>query len=513
MFKSLFIALIVAQAAFSQDPKLTALGTYRTGQYNLAAAEIVAHDPATQRLFVVNGADRTVDILDMSAPANLRRISQIAMPAEHGRAANSVAVRNGVVAVAVEADPKTAPGSCVFFDTSGRFLNAVRVGALPDMLTFTPDGRKVLVANEGEPSDDYLVDPEGSVTIIDISGGIAGLTQANVRTAGFSTFMRASLEGGVRVFGPRASVAQDLEPEYIAVSPDSRTAYVTLQEANAIATVDIESARVTRIAALGLKEHWRLGNELDASDRDGVRFRTQTVWGMFMPDAIATFTGPDNKLYLITANEGDSRDYPGYSEVARVSTLRLDPVAYPNAAEIQQLTDLGRLNVTSATGDIDGDGDFDALHVFGGRSITVWNANDITQTWDSHNQLEVLSYLNRPEAFNVSNTDNTLDSRSDDKGPEPEAVTVGTVRGVQYAFVGNERTGNIFIYDVTDPNAPRYVSQAWNRRVDVATNTPEAGDLGPEGVTFIREQDSPTGKPLLVVANEISGTTTVWQID
>jgi 2',3'-cyclic-nucleotide 2'-phosphodiesterase / 3'-nucleotidase / 5'-nucleotidase len=220
------ILLLSAHVMLGQDPRLTVLGTYRSGQYNLGAAEIVAHDPASRRLFVVNGASRTVDILDMSTPANLRLISQITMPTGHGVAANSVAVRDGVVAVAVEADPKTEPGSCVFFDTNGRFLNAVRVGALPDMVTFTPDGRRVLVANEAEPSVDYLVDPEGSISIVDISGGVANLTQANVRTAGFSAFTRETLEPGVRVFGPRASVAQDLEPEYITVSPDSRTAYV-----------------------------------------------------------------------------------------------------------------------------------------------------------------------------------------------------------------------------------------------------------------------------------------------
>lgn len=271
------LTIAVAQAQV-QHPRLTVLGTYRAGPYNLGAAEIVAHDPSTQRLFVVNGADRTIDILDMRTPTSLRRISQITIPAEHGRAANSVAVKNGIVAVAVEAAVKTDSGSCIFFDTEGRFLNAVKAGALPDMLTFTPDGRKVLVANEGEPSDDYRTDPEGSVTIIDISGGVQSLTQANVRTAGFGAFTKESLEPGVRVFGPNASVAQDLEPEYIAVSPDSKIAYVTIQEANAIGILDVDTARFTRIAPLGVKEHWRAGNELDASDRDDAQEgRTWTV--------------------------------------------------------------------------------------------------------------------------------------------------------------------------------------------------------------------------------------------
>lgn len=506
--------LTVAMAhAQVQHPKLSVLGTFRAGPYNLGAAEIVAHDPSTQRLFVVNGADRTIDVIDMQTPSNLRRIAQLLIPSEHGRAANSVAVKNGIVAVAVEAEIRTEPGSCIFFDAEGRFLNAVTVGALPDMVTFTPDGRKVLIANEGEPSVDYSIDPVGSVSIIDISGGVQSLTQANVRTAGFGSFTRDSLEPGVRIFGPNASVPQDLEPEYIAVSPDSKIAYVTLQENNAIGILDVETARFTRIAALGVKEHWRAGNELDAGDRDGAQeVRVWPIWGMYQPDSIATFVAPDNKLYLVTANEGDAREYGSYVEAARVSTLKLDPVNYPNASELQEQTMLGRLNVTTASGDIDGDGDYDFLYSFGTRSMTVWTAS-VEPAWDSHNQMEVFSLLERPQAFNVSNTDNTIDSRSDDKGPEPEALTIGNIRGRNYAFVGNERMGNIMIYDVTVPDAPQYTGMVWNRNVTAAPNTPEAGDLGPEGMIFIREQDSPTGKALLVVANEISGTTTVWQID
>ena len=193
-------------------------------------------------------------------------------------------------------------------------------------------------------------------------------------------------------------------------------------------------------------------------------------------------------------------------------TLRLDPQTYPNAAEIQQQQYLGRLNVSTASGDTDGDGDYDMLHVFGARSMSVWSAN-AELVWDSHNQLETFTLADRADAFNVSNTDNTVDSRSDDKGPEPEAVTVGTVRGRAYAFLGNERTGNIMIYDMSIPRAPQYAGMVWNRNVTAATNTAQAGDLGPERLVFIREQDSPVGKPLLVSANEISGTTTVWQID
>jgi hypothetical protein len=354
----------------------------------------------------------------------------------------------------------------------------------------------------------YSVDPEGSVSIIDLSKGVKDLTDADVRTAGFGSFAKESLEPGVRIFGPRASVAQDLEPEYIAVSPDSKTAYVTLQENNAVGILDIEAGKFTRIAALGVKEHWRAGNELEVSDRDGgPAIYTWPIYGMYQPDAIAPFVGPDNKLYLITANEGDAREWGPYVEAARVSTLKLDP-SIPGGAALQAADGLGRLNVSTASGDLDGDGDFDVLYSFGGRSITVWSPN-LEALWDSHNQFEVFLLQERPAAFNVSH----MDSRSDDKGPEPEGVVVGNVRGCNYAFVGNERTSNIMIYDLTIPDAPQYVGMVWNRNLSAANNTPEAGDLGPEGLAFVREQDSPTGKPLLIVANEVSGTVTVWQVD
>jgi hypothetical protein len=418
-----------------------------------------------------------------------------------------------VVAIAVEADPKQDPGSVLLLNADGQILSAVKVGALPDMLTFTPDGKKVLVANEGEPNADYSVDPEGSVSIIDLSRGAAAVTQADVRTAHFRSFTRQMLDSSVRIFGPNASVAQDLEPEYIAVSPDSKIAWVTLQEGNAIGIIDVETATVTRIVGLGLKEHWREENAMDASDRDNsIALRTWTVWGFYMPDAIAAYTAADGNLYLLTANEGDAREYTAYTEARRLSELRLDPERYPYAAEMQLASEAGRLQITTANGDLDGDGDYDMLHTFGARSFTVWSSG-AQKVWDSMNHFEVINSLNYPTSFNISNTDNTLDSRSDDKGPEPEAITTGVIRGRTYAFIGNERQSNIIIYDVTDPRGPRYVEQYSNRNPSAATDTAAAGDLGPEGITFIPADQSPTRNALLVVANEISGTTTVWQVN
>lgn len=512
---TLMLTVCLSIPLLAQDPVMSVLGTFRTGSYNTGAAEIAAHDPQTQRLFVVNGADKVIDILDMRNPMNMTRIGRITFTAEIGATANSVAVKNGIVAVAVEANPKTDPGSVAFYNAEGRLLKSLKVGALPDMITFSPDGKKVLVANEGEPSDDYKTDPEGSISVIDISRGIEALTQADVKTAGFNAFTKENLPAGVRAFGPGASIAQDMEPEYITVSPDSKTAYVTVQEANAIAIVDIETAKVTKLVPLGLKPHFLPENSLDVSDRDNsFDMRTWTIWGMYMPDAIASYVAADGKLYLLTANEGDSRDYPGYSEVARVgaANVRLDPRFYPNEAELKLPSELGRLNITTATGDTDGDGDIDMLHVFGARSFSIWDST-AAMVYDSKNDFERIQLTDYIGLYNLTHTSNTLDDRSDDKGPEPESITTGVIRGRTYAFIGNERLGNIMIYDVTDPKSVRFSSQWWNRNPTAATNTAAAGDLGPEGILFIAASDSPNGQPLLVVANEVSGTTTVWQVN
>lgn len=267
----------------AQEVKLERLGSYATGVFNRGAAEIAAHDSISQRLFVVNGDSRTIDILDIRTPSRPALVSRVNIPEVWGNSANSVAVYGGVVAAAIEAVDRQRPGSVIFMDSDGRILGGVKVGAVPDMLTFTKDGRYVLVANEGEPSANYATDPDGSVSVIDIRAGVQNASQTDVRTVGFSSYNSTSIGREIRVYGPRATVAQDVEPEYIAVSPDNRTAFVTLQENNAIAEIDIERALVTRIMPLGYKDHSRAGSGLDASDRDNrINIQTWPVLGVYM---------------------------------------------------------------------------------------------------------------------------------------------------------------------------------------------------------------------------------------
>ena len=896
--------------------KLKAIGTYDSGIFDDSAAEIIAHDRRTQRLFVVNAAIGQIDVLDIQNPANPARLFQIDV-SSYGAAANSVAVHEEILAIAVEADPKQTPGSVAFFNTDGSFLNIVTVGALPDMVTFTPNGRYVLVANEGEPSGYCLPgdsnDPEGSVSVIDISRGVANLTQSDVRTADFQRFMRDSLHPDIRIYGPDATVAQDLEPEYITVADNSLTAWITLQENNAVAVLDIFTASITEILPLGSKNYaldiaqlrtfafenlpilgvtdagqeirlggfsglffegvnpqngnlqfithpdrgpnadpidtdddgmkerpfplpdyqaqWlrfelsvqtgqvaitdRVGlvqsdgtpisglpnldgaeglayadevpidlfgnamgrdaygadmegivrandgtywmvdeyrpaiyhfspigvlmhrfvpagsnttgtnvgveaippifaqrranrgfeavaywggilyafiqspidnpdvpndasskagnsirilafdtrtqqsvgqylymlegngsdkigdavavveneflvierdsrtgpnsqkkifhidirsatnihsmtedvplesltveellgrritpvtkvlaidlveagydfadkpeglaligentlailndndfrlaggfdlttgllddnpdaqdvvlgiitmrsNGLDASNRDdAINITHWPVRGLYQPDAIATFKSL-GETFLITANEGDARDYDYFSEETRVANLVLDPSVFN--AELQVDDQLGRLKTTTVSGDADGDGQHETIFNYGARSFSIWTP-DGQLVFDSGDDFERITAERIPNDFNATNDENdSFDGRSNDKGPEPEGLAIGKINGQTYVFIGLERVGGIMVYNVTDPYAPTFVQYINNRNFagDAAAGT--ASDLGAEGLLFISVIDSPIGTPLLVVGNEVSGTTTIFRI-
>ncbi len=566
----------VAQSAITLQP----VGRYQsaTAKFDSGAAEIVAYDAGTQRIFVVNAQDGKVDVLNGSNPASPVKVGQIDAkevpgydPAKLG-AANSVAARDGLVAVAIEANPVTNPGVIAFYDASTLvFVHSVTAGALPDAVTFSNTGHFVIASNEGEPRKP--IDPEGSVTVVDVrkKGKKPGFESCTVDFKAFNSQRAALVASGVYIDPGAASVAQDLEPEY--ASAEGNNAYVTLQENNAIAVVQLNQCRVARIMPIGVKNHGLAQNSLDTSDRevDGdngkIAIRSwQNLYALYQPDSIASYEGGDGQTYLVIANEGDVRDSVNSgrasTDAVRVSSLMLDSTAFPPVPPSPLSSDpspkspknLGRLNVIRSLGcevPLDANafcpGEYNRLYTYGGRSFSILT-NDGKLIYDSANDFEsiIASKVGSGElakqAFNATNSNNspgptagssstgyTFDTRSDDKGPEPEGVVVGRVGDRTYAFIGLERIGGVMVYDVTDPRDAFYVTYVngkdvrnFDEQVCTTVNgsggctsgipNSKAGDLGPEGLAFVPAKDSPSGKPLLIVGNEISGSTRVYEV-
>ncbi|HEY0894366.1 MAG TPA: choice-of-anchor I family protein [Cellvibrio sp.] len=319
-----------------------------------------------------------------------------------------------------------------------------------------------------------------------------------VTTLNFSSYnnQETTLEaGGFRVFGLNADLAKDVEPEYIAVAADSKTAWVSLQENNGLARINLNGTpAITNIFPLGFKDYGATGNEIDPSDKDSkIAFaKYPKVFGMYQPDGIATFNegGMD---YVITANEGDVRDYyTNFVEGVKVSGLTLDESDFPNAVELKKDAQLGRLVVTQFAKSSTAETLYSDLLSFGARSFSIWNGTTGAQVYDSGKDLEV-----------QANTANAYpDDRSDAKGVEPENLTIGMIGSKRFVFVGLERADAVAVYDITDMS-----------NITFKQFLKTTGDDAPEGILFVSAADSPNGNPLLVVSNEDSGNVTVYQSD
>lgn len=479
------------------------------------SAEISAFAKDEKRLYVLNSVGKKINILDFSNPSSITEIASIDLSVFGSEGPTSVATYGDFVVAGVSKGP-SEDGVLVIMDKNGNNISTVTVGNLPDNVGFTPDGLKVLVANEGQPNSDYSLDPEGSISVIDVSKGFGNVSQSDVININFNAFDTdiASLKAsGVRIFGPGSSVSQDVEPEYITFSDDSKTAWVSLQENNALAEINLESNTISKIIPLGLKDHSLPNNTIDTSDETDFVFHANwPVKGMFMPDAIASYN-VNGTTYIATANEGDSREYDTFEEEIKIgdADYKLDPTVFPNAAYLKLESNLGELLATNQNGDIDDDGDFDEIHVFGGRSFSIFNASTGDLVFDSGDDFEKITAQDPTYSslFNASNSNNNFKNRSDNKGPEPEGIVIAKIDDKVYAFITLERVGGFMTYDITDPANPVYENYINNRTL----GDDEGGDLGPEGIIYIAPSDSPTGKGLVVLSNEVSSTVSIYSLD
>lgn len=531
------------------------------GRASLAAsgsAEIVAYHIASQTIYATNSATGEVAIIDASGltstaisdPINLVNLtpSTITLPTEHEGTAlggvNSLDISGDLMAVAVAGATQADNGFVLFYNgldaQAPAFIDAVEVGNLPDMVKFTPDGGKVIVANEGEPNGDYSNDPEGSISVIDILANNEPEEAGDLITFTDLNGTQADLEAqGMHFPNPTGrtingnaitiTVAQDLEPEAIVTTND--TAYVTLQENNGLAIVDLETNTV-QVIGLGFK-NWS-GLNIDANEDGAVSFgQYDGLYGVYMPDTIAAYEWKGAN-FLVTANEGDAREYffDVADEAACTAAGGVDYdeddgcLSYTDEVKLEDLTaaagsaleslqmggEIGSLRVTAELGDADGDGEFDAAYAYGSRSFTIWDQNGLV-VFDSGDDFERITASVHGAQFNNNDDENEGDSRSENKGPEPEALTVGTIGNRTYAFIGLERMGGIMVYDVTNPYDVQFAEYVINRDLtEGLTPADVIGDLAPESLVFVAAADSPTGNPLLVAGNEVSGTVSVWEI-
>ncbi|MFP4157699.1 MAG: choice-of-anchor I family protein [Opitutales bacterium] len=512
---SLFLFLPVAAQASD--------GIGQLSRYQAKGAEIFQFHPESQRVYsTASDQVQGVEIIDFSEVAAPKQIALV----DFGQAFSGVKL-DSVASVAIDPtqrglgaaalipeDSNLHPGKVGFFDLqTGAILGHVEVGYHPDSLAFSPDGRYIYVANEGEFASRGPQVP-GSISLIDLSA-LTALSEVATLPAETFDFSSQHLADGVDLSGlrsnqPGAAPGIILEPEYVIGVGDK--AYVSIQESNAVGVFDARSKKWVAVHDLLTRTH-----DIDPSDRDDKAERFETVpegrlHHIPMPDMIAAYeTG--GQSYILTANEGDA--HPDGRDNSRVG--KLGKKGYPalNRTYKRELSELygphtfknaklGRLEVSVVDG-LNEQGEIVQLHTFGSRSFSILNAGTGEIVYDSGSDFEMISARLGGKNYNANQESGDFDSRSDAKGPEPEAVTVGRIDGRAYAFIAMERSGFVFIYDITDPSAARYVSM-------IDTLGRKGLDVGPEFLQFIPAADSPNGLDILLVGFEVSQTITAYTI-
>ncbi len=475
-------------------------------------AEIVKYNKDNGKVYLINGKTQTLDIVSLGVYADnadelqttfnevTDRIDFNKIVSEHSADfetgfevgdITSVSINNElkVIAVALQGSEYYSNGAVVLLDYDGNYVKAYACGVQPDMVTFA--GNLVLTANEGEPRLGYAegtVDPKGSVTIIDLSAGVQNGIVSNATLDSFDSQRDALVKAGVLI-KKGANPSTDFEPEYITVS--GNYAYVSLQEANAIATLDLQTKQFIKVNALGFKDHSKQENALDLLDDGKIDITTQDVYGVYMPDGIDAFE-LDGVTYIATANEGDAREWGDYSGITK-KTIGTTKVEILDNNEWDGL-------------------DAEKTYILGGRSFSVFKADDMSLVYDSGDAIErAVANSEYSAYFNCSNDKNALDGRSKKKGPEPETVLVRYIDGKPYAFVGLERVSGVMTFDLTNLKYGEATLKDYTSTRDYTQAM--AGDVAPEGMDYIEASEKTGNKNVLVVANENSGTVAFYAVE
>ncbi|MDO5037569.1 MAG: choice-of-anchor I family protein [Tissierellia bacterium] len=482
------------------------LSSYKTGQAHEdgGVAEIVSYNPEKGYIYLVSGQTQLIDLVKVQADGKTQLIKKINLAQEEALKditigdVTSVAYNSTYqgLAIAVQEADYRKDGHIVLMDEEGNYRAHYPAGVQPDMVTFSPDGRYVLTANEGEPREGYLEgeDPKGSLTCLDLESGQA----ENIYFDDLSR--EEALEKGL-VLKKDSQPAQDLEPEYIAFSSDGKLAYVTLQENNGVGALDLEKKAWTYIKGLGFKDHSQEGMGLDLNRDKEIRIQKEEALGVYMPDGI-DYVEIGQRGYLLTANEGDAREWGDEDVEGAFYTNVQEAKLFGAKKDVEYL-----INEAS-------DGLGEGTYLLGGRSFSIWDADSLERVYDSGDEFEKITGRIFPDFFNSGHDEAALEKRSNKKGPEPESVVTFKDGDKTYAVVGLERMGGIMVYDITNPQEAHYMDYLNVRKFvheDEEPDLASLGDLGAEGIHVVSREDSPTGHPLILVANEISGTLTLAQ--
>ena len=514
---SLFVPAFAAETYQKNDSDrgfVRELSSYSVGRTNAdgGVAEIVSYNKEDKVFYLVSGVTQSIDLVKINSDGSTECKKRINIgDVLKGQDINvgdmtSVSYSNekNLLAVAVQDKDYKNNGHIVILDKEGNYKESFECGVQPDMVTFTKDGKYIISADEGEPREGYVngIDPKGSVTIIDVENKSTNKVEFNINRV-------EALNNGV-LLKKDSNPAEDLEPEYIAVSDDNKTAFVSLQENNAIASIDIESGKINYVKGLGFIDHSLPGNEIDAVRGKGknakIDIKNDNFLGTLMPDGIA-FLSKNGRDFILTANEGDAREWKNYKNT---NSKKFDKKNADKKTEY--------LDPEKTDGLVEG-----RIHLLGGRSFSIYDASDLTLVYNSGSDFEKITARIFPDFFNTSNDEDKgideLDARSNKKGPEAENIAVLNIKDKTYAIVGLERISGIMIYDITDPSNPVYKDYFNNRIFIKSVNDKEEiglekrGNIGPEGLCAIEAKDSPTGKPIVLVANEFSGTVQVIEFN
>ncbi|KGR90280.1 1,4-beta-xylanase [Ureibacillus massiliensis 4400831 = CIP 108448 = CCUG 49529] len=502
------VAPTISTQAAEVEYEMSVDARYNSGIVNAdgGTTEIIAYNKHNNSVYLVNGESKKVEAVSLdyneTNAMNLKPFFSVdvaeliaTVDADFvygGLPSIAVHPNENVIVAAVQANDYTKEGYAVFLTGEGELISIVKTGVQPDNITFSPDGSKVLTANEGEPRDGYgegIIDPQGTISVIDVTDGFTNLTAENVTFEAFDTAeKRAELIENQVILKKGSNPSVDLEPEYIVVSEDSKQAYVALQENNAIAKIDLTTNEAVSVEGLGFKDFSAEGNELDLRKDKVAKLQNENYFGIYMPDGIATYSA-NGKNYIVTANEGDGREWGEEDTEA----FHLNE----NEVEVD-----GNEIVLFDTAEYEG---FEEgkEYIFGGRSFSIIDADTLEVVYDSGSDFERITAELYPEFFNSSNDEVKLDDRSGKKGPEPEDVKIGKIGDQVFAFIGLERIGGIAMYNITDPTSVEFVDYINTR--DFSEDI--KGDVSPEGLAFVGGE-----KPMLLVGHEVSGTVTVFDL-